>query len=269
MESFLSPLLAEKVIDKIELIEGAVHRALLGQVNPSPENPGRDALVLKSTLHPSKPGLSKLEGQARMLHDLASIELQAMELAFRTLNEFPDAKSEFREALAELTLSEASHLQLCLNRIQELGFQWGHWPVHLGLWSATAKEDSLIDRILIVHRYLEGSGLDAGETLLQRLVAVDSPGTKAVVQKIFHDEIGHVEFGTRWFRYFCESEGLEPDHHFKTRITDLTERLPKRLEPVSHKLRIQAGFNQTELDFLEERRLSQAKYAPSRFRERQ
>jgi uncharacterized ferritin-like protein (DUF455 family) len=254
METFLCPLHTEKVADKIGFIEAAVHCALLGKVTPTPENPGRDISVLRSTLHPPKLGLSKWEGQARMLHDLASIELQAMELAFRTLNEFPEANSEFREELADLTLSEASHLQLCLGRIQELGFQWGHWPVHLGLWSATSAEDSLIDRLLIVHRYLEGSGLDAGETLLRRLSAVDSPGTKVVVQKIFQDEIGHVEFGSRWFRYFCESEGLDPDHYFKSRIITLTDRLPRRLEPVSHRLRLQAGFSPAELDFLEKRR---------------
>ena len=121
---------------------------------------------------PAKKGLSFKEGQARLLHDLASIELQAMELCLRSLYEYPDAPVAFREQLATIALGEGNHLQLCLNGIETLGFAWGDWPVHVALWHSTANSDSLLDRILIVHRYLEGSGLDAGDTLLRRLSGV-------------------------------------------------------------------------------------------------
>lgn len=262
-----TPLHCSSIDQKLRSIDSAVHQALLGKVGAYPSEPGRDVAVVPVDQHPPKKGLSYKEGQARLLHDLASIEMQAMELAFRSLVDFPDADSEFRAALAELAISEAEHLGLCLRQIRELGFDWGSWPVHLGLWSATAQEDSLIDRLLIVHRYLEGSGLDAGETLLRRLAGVDSPTTKEVVHKIVHDEVGHVEFGSRWFRHFCEQQGLEPDLHFRQRLTELKHRLPKRLEPVSHSLRLKAGFNPSEIAFLEEQRAEQSKYPPRRTRE--
>ena len=168
--------------------------------------PARDISLLAPKELPEKKGLSFKEGQARLLHDLASIELQAMELGLRTLVEFPDAPKEFREQLWEITLSESEHLEMCLTEIEGLGFKWGDWPVHCALWSATGSHDSLLDRVLIVHRFLEGSGLDAGETILRRLKGVDAKPVQKAAEKIFSDEIGHVEFGSRWYRNICKSE---------------------------------------------------------------
>lgn len=84
-----------------------------------PEIPARDALILPTKDHPKKLGLSLIEGQARALHDLASIELQAMELGLRTLAEFPDANRDFRNQMADLTLNEGEHLKLCLKSLIE------------------------------------------------------------------------------------------------------------------------------------------------------
>ena len=159
------------VYNKLKLLPGSIDLAFKG-LSVVPRAPGRDIQVVMADELPAKKGLSFKEGQARLLHDLASIELQAMELCLRSLSEFPEAEDAFRQELATIALSEGSHLQLCLDGIERLGYKWGDWPVHLALWHSTAPSDSLLDRILIVHRYLEGSGLDAGDTLLRRLSGV-------------------------------------------------------------------------------------------------
>lgn len=216
----------------------------------------RDVLVLDPKSHPVKTGFSHKEGQARALHDLASIELQAMEMALRTLCEFPSSPLKFREELKNVCLSEAEHLRICLLELEKMGYEWGHWPVHQALWSALDSTDSLLDRILIVHRYLEGSGLDAGDTLLRRLAGCVDFGLQAVLQKITEEEISHVEFGCRWYRLICESEGLDSQVDFEQRMKKLRERLPKRIEKISFQLRLRAGFTTTEINFLEEYRKS-------------
>lgn len=222
----------------------------------APLLPARDVPAIEFKLHPPKKGLSSKEGQARMLHDLASIELQAMELGLRTLVEFPDEELKFREELWKLTLSESEHLEMCLIEIEKLGFKWGDWPVNCGLWQSVSANDSLLDRLLIVHRYLEGSGLDAGDTLLRRLAGVDATAVQRAVKIINTEEIGHVLFGSEWYRFYCLKAGLNPVDDFAQRMGRLRQILPKRINPINHDLRKLSGFTEAEIIYLEKLRES-------------
>jgi uncharacterized ferritin-like protein (DUF455 family) len=247
-QPFQNILTLNCVRQKLAVLDDFCQRAL---TDPSglmvPTLPGRDAEVLHIRQLPPKPGLAGPRGQARLLHDLANIELQAMEMAFRTLIEFPHAPPEFRLELAAVAREEGLHLKLCLDMIGELGCRWGEWPVHLGLWTSLDVADSLLDRILIVHRYLEGSGLDAGETIRRRLSGVAAAGPREVTERIAHDEIAHVEFGSRWYREICRREKLDPAADFEPRLKKLFHRLPRRLEPIASRLRKQSGFSDGEL----------------------
>ncbi len=235
---------------KLKAIDESCSEVFLSQIT-IPKVPARDISVLPICELPDKKGISHIEGQARLLHDLANIELQAMELAFRSLAEYPELPQEFREQLRDLTLSESRHLKLCLNGIRELGFDWGSWPIHLSLWESVDSSDSILDRLLIVHRYLEGSGLDAGQTILRKLSGVSAPVVSEIVKVIFKEEVDHVFFGSHWYRKFCEEQMLDPDHDFKTRFAKLEYRLPRRLEKIQHDVRKQAGFTDSEINFLQ------------------
>ncbi len=209
--------------------------------------PGRDIQVLEKGKRGVKKGLSSLEGQARLLHDLANIELQAMELAYRSFIEFPHAPKEFREQMADLALSESKHLSLCLDELEKLNFKWGDWPVYLSLWSAVSSEDTLLDRLLIVHRYLEASGLDAGVSLLKKLAQCHAPGVEKAIKLITEEEVDHVAFGSRWYQSFCREKKVDPDHDFKIRMQSLVTRLPKRFEVIDFEIRKKAGFTSSEI----------------------
>lgn len=245
---------------KLNALENACSEALEKKQILIPEEPSRGSIaILAPQFHPPAKGLSYPEGKARLLHDLASIEMQAMELALRTLYEFPEAPEEFREALYKLTISEGKHCEACISALSDLGFEWGFRPVHLQLWSAVSAEDDLLDRILIVHRYLEGSGLDAGEAIIKRLAGIgstDASSVKAmsVLKYIQSEELDHVYFGSHWYRKICEQMGLNPETDFKERLNKLKTRLPKRLEKINHRLRLQAGFTPVELEIVEQYR---------------
>ena len=137
----------------------------------------------------------------------------------------------------------------------------------LALWDSTSPTDSLLDRILIVHRFLEGSGLDAGDKLRRRVEGLapsmaNVPMLKAM-KIISDDEVGHVKFGSDYYRYFCKLDKIDPDHDFKIRMNRLLHLLPRRLEPINRDLRTKAGFNEIELEVLEEIRLKSMKQLES------
>lgn len=218
--------------------------------------PARDISVMPLRFHPDKKGLSTREGQARMLHDLANIELQAMELGLRTLCDFQDAPQAFKEELYTVTQSEADHLEMCLIEIEKLGFKWGDWPAHTALWDCTSAKDSLLDRILIVHRYLEGSGLDAGDTLIRRLKGVEAKSVLMAVERINREEVGHVLFGSDWYVKICNNEKIDPELDYPKRMRDLRWSLPKRMEPINIDVRKKAGFTDLEIKYLQDLRES-------------
>lgn len=245
---------------KIQELEGAIDLAFNNPMREFPKVPGRDLPILMPGSLPPKKGLSYKEGQARLLHDLASIEMQAMELGLRTLHEFPNAPENFRIELADIVRSEGQHLKLCLDGMETLGFKWGDWPAHTMLWASVDQTDSLIDRILIVHRYLEGSGLDAGDTLLRRLDGVLESPLHKITKIIFEEEIGHVQFGSRWYREICLQEKINPQDDFGPRLESFRYRIPKRIENICRKSRALAGFSESEIDFLEDLRSRMAKF---------
>lgn len=227
-----------------------VLQALLGgtEIFSVPETPGRDLLTLPIVQLPGALGLTPL-GQQKLLHDLANIELQAMELGIRTLIEFPWAPQEFREELAEIALQEGKHLRLCLQGLETLGGHWGQWPVHLGLWNATQSSDTLLQRLFIVHRYLEGSGLDAGESILKKISGLDNKVLKQTVKTIVEEEVAHVKFGSKWFCYFSQKFSIDEPMFF-TRMSEKLMKSHPRREKVSRNLRTQAGFTEFEIKSL-------------------
>lgn len=225
-----------------------------------PALPARDVQFVKPDQMPERPGFASAVGQRRLLHDLGNIELQAMELCYRTLIEYPEAPEAFREELMKLLNEEAGHFALCLDGLADLKGHWGEFPVNLGLWSAVRPEDSLLDRILIVHRYLEGNGLDAGDVLLRRLAGVEKSPVHAIVGTIAREELDHVAFGSRWFQQLCREQKLDPSDDFKIRFDRLLPQMPRRIEYVSRELRTKAGFTDSELDFLEAKRESWSRF---------
>jgi len=244
-------LLEREVGRKLEFLDSNLHALLRGEVFSVPDKPGRDVQIVPLRDLPAKKGLSTREGQARLLHDLASIELQAMELGLRTLVEFPEAPETFRAELCAVTRDEGRHLGLCVQALDELGFPWGSFPTHDGLWRAVRADDSLLDRILIVHRYLEGSGLDASHTILRRLAGVQATEARRAVEVIGHDEVAHVQFGSRWYHKLVRAAGLDPDEDFRERLIRLIARIPRRLEPINEELRLSSGFTPHEIEVLQ------------------
>jgi uncharacterized ferritin-like protein (DUF455 family) len=250
-------LFISNVHEKLRALPSDIERAFRGEreslLIPT-EAPGRDVGILKKGGRGPKLGLSFREGQARLLHDLASIELQAMELAYRSFVEYPEAPLAFRHQMAELALSEGRHLRLCLDLLESMGHRWGDWPAYLSLWRAVSPEDSLLDRLVIVHRYLEASGLDAGTAILRRLESCEAPEITRAVRVITEEEVGHVAFGSHWYQSLCRQQAIDPDRDFKERLNRLQAVLPRRFDGIEVSVRKKAGFTEPEIQAAQELR---------------
>lgn len=244
-------LVEPQIERKLKQLDSTLNDLLRGERIIIPNHPGRDVQILPIKSLPAKKGLSSKEGQARLLHDLASIELQAMELCVRTLADFPEAPPTFRAELADIARDEGRHLQLCLNGLNDLGFPWGSFPTHLGLWQAVSHTDELLDRLVIVHRYLEGSGLDASSTLMRRLSGVKAPEAMLAVDTIQREELGHVQFGSRWYHRLLIESGLSAEIDFPMRLDKVLSRIPRRREPICRDVRLSAGFLEHEIETLQ------------------
>lgn len=247
----LNPLFEGRLEEKLKKF-AHIEQIDLGWI--CPKQPERDIETLNPSRHPKKKGLSFIEGQQRLLHDLCSIELQAAELCLRTLIEFQNrAPRQFLTELLGVAGEEAEHCGLCLKALKDIGGHWGMFPCHLDLWNTTACEDTLLERILKVHRYLEGSGVDAGFTLLNKIQGVPG-GTNLgfVVKRISEDEIRHVKFGSLWFKRICQNEGKIPFEECRRILFKFRKNLPHRRENINTELRILTGFCPEEIRVFKE-----------------
>ena len=225
------------------LLDGTGTAATIGE----PGRPARPELV-----HPSKVRQRKLTsetGRAAFLHALAHIEFNAINLGWDAVYRYRDMPEAFYDDWSRVAAEEAGHFELLRHRLRELGHDYGDFPAHDGLWhmARLTAHDGLV-RMALVPRVLEARGLDVTPDMIRRLRDIGDVATVRVLETILHDEIGHVEIGTRWYRYFCRQRGLEPVGTF---FRLLEEYAPGRIrQPLNTEARQRAGFDHNELELL-------------------
>jgi uncharacterized ferritin-like protein (DUF455 family) len=145
---------------------------------------------------------------------------------------------------------EAYHFSLLQERLEQLGYTYGDFPAHNGLWELAVRTaaDPLL-RMALVPRVMEARGLDVTPGMIERFAAIDDHQTVAILRTILRDEVGHVEAGSRWFRHLCAERGLEPE---ATYFALLEQHLSSGVRcPLHKEARRQAGFSDAELGRLE------------------
>jgi uncharacterized ferritin-like protein (DUF455 family) len=144
---------------------------------------------------------------------------------------------------------EALHFELLHAHLRELGFAYGDFPAHTGLWDMAEKTSGdLLARLALVPRTLEARGLDASPAVRNKLVSVGDRRGGEIIDIILRDEIGHVAIGNRWFRYLCEQRVLDPVPTYAELA--LRYGAPKLKGPFNLDARRAAGFEEDELALL-------------------
>ena len=193
--------------------------------------------------------VSSAEGHAALLHAIAHIEFNAINLALDCVYRFRGLAADFYTGWADVAAEEASHFGLVCERLRALGHDYGDFPAHNGLWEMTVKtaHDPLA-RMALVPRVLEARGLDATPPIMRKLEAIGDAETLRVLEIILRDEIGHVALGDRWFRHFCALRGVEPEATYLALIEDFDAPWPH--PPLNLPARREAGFGEGELAVL-------------------
>ncbi len=213
-----------------------------------PGRPDRPRLVSPRELPRRK--LTTLQGHAALIHAICHIEFNAINLALDAVYRFRDLPAEFYADWLRVAEEEAYHFGLLREHLRTLGYEYGGFDAHNGLWemAVDTAHDAMI-RMALVPRVLEARGLDVTPGIMRKLADIGDDAAVAILEIIQRDEVGHVEIGTRWFRYLCEQRKLEPEATFRDLLSQYMK--GKIKGPLDRQARRQAGFSEAELDYLE------------------
>lgn len=209
-----------------------------------PGRPPQPVLVPHTELR--QRSMKTLEGRAVLLHALAHIELNAIDLAADAVWRFPGMPAAFYGQWAVVAQEEALHFMLLREHLQSLGFDYGSFPAHNGLWEMAEKtRHDLLARLALVPRTLEARGLDASPAVKAKLVGAGDARAGEILDIILRDEIGHVAVGNHWFRHVCAQRGLDPLATYPLLAAQYGA--PRLRGPFNLQARRAAGFDESEL----------------------
>ncbi len=187
-----------------------------------PDRPGRPA---RPTLIPPQQvprrSLQSLRGRIALLHSIAHIELNAVDLALDIVARFAGARvpNSFFDGWMKVAFEEAKHFRLVRARLQALGADYGDLPAHDGLWQAAHDtRNDLTARLAVVPLILEARGLDVTPALQAKMRETGDHESAAVLDVIYEDEKGHVAVGAKWFRFLCAREKRDPAAAFQALV---------------------------------------------------
>lgn len=214
---------------------------------PAPGQPDKPELV--SPLAVKKRAMNTPEGRAVLIHALAHIEFNAINLALDAVWRFAGMPRQYYEDWLKVAAEEAYHFSLLHAHLQSLGYAYGDFPAHNSLWEMAARtQDDILARIALVPRTMEARGLDATPALRAKLAQAGDIKAAEILDIILRDEIGHVMIGNCWFNYLCEQRGLAPIQAYEH--LSKTYRAPALRGPFNLEARRAAGFTESELALL-------------------
>ncbi len=209
-----------------------------------PGRPVRPRLVPHTDL--KQRSIGTVAGRAGLIHALAHIELNAIDLALDIVWRFSGLPTEFYRDWISVAREEAMHFQLLRSHLQSHGFDYGDFPAHNGLWEMAEKtRGDLLARLALVPRTLEARGLDASPAVKDKLLRAGDTRGGEILDIILRDEIGHVGIGNKWYGRVCHERGLDPVAAF----AELARRYeaPRPRGPFNLEARRAAGFSEEEL----------------------
>ncbi|KAF1021648.1 MAG: hypothetical protein GAK30_01708 [Paracidovorax wautersii] len=214
--------------------------------------PGRPAqpVLLHHTQVPQRSPFTP-EGHAALIHAIAHIEFNAINLALDAVWRFAGMPPAFYLDWLRVAGEEAKHFLLLADHLATLGHTYGDFPAHDGLWSMTDKtKDDIVARMALVPRTLEARGLDATPPIQNKLRRIGDAQGVAILDILLADEVGHVAIGNHWYAWLCAREGLSPLPHYRVLFRHYEAPRPK--PPYNLAARRQAGFTEEELASLGE-----------------
>lgn len=220
---------------------GAIATIGHAEMPDRPARPPQPALLPPRDMPNRRTG--GLKGRIALLHAIAHIELNAIDLAWDIVGRFTHEAlpREFFDDWVAVANDEARHHGLLAARLAALGAAYGDRPAHDGLWQSAQKTaHDLLARLAIVPLVLEARGLDVTPAMAAALRAAGDLESAALLDLIYTEEIGHVGAGRHWFEVLCAARGLDPTASFRDFVSRY-HRGPLK-PPFNHMARAKAGL---------------------------
>lgn len=219
---------------------------------PLPGRPPRPVLIAPVDVPQRSPFTP--EGFAMLLHAVAHIEFNAIDLALDAIWRFPDMPAGYYTDWLGVAHEEAIHFGLLRAHLQSLGHDYGDFAAHNSLWEMCIRtQHDVTARMALVPRTMEARGLDATPPMQARLRKVGTPAALRAVDildVILRDEIGHVAVGNRWYGWLCARQGIEPLGHYRRLAREHSA--PRLKPPFNEPARLAAGFSEAELTAMQQ-----------------
>lgn len=245
---------AASIDDKLAATAHAAYAFARGQLDAAvrhepvpiamPGRPARPRLVHPREL--PRRGLGSDAGRAAFVHAIAHIEFNAIDLAWDAVYRFEGLPDAYYADWVAVAADEARHFALLQARLRALGFEYGDFDAHNGLWEMAGKTaHDVLARMALVPRALEARGLDVTPGMIERLRRHGDADTVAILEVILREEVAHVAAGSRWFRWCCERRGVEPASTFRALLAQYARAVLHG--PFNLEARGAAGFDDEEL----------------------
>ena len=246
---FLKETLTARCLEYCKQNEVSVEESFVPKIFTEPSYADRCTVVAPKELRTRK-DFETPEGLATLVHSIAHIEYSAIDLALDAVYRYPEMSHDYKIDWLEVAADEIRHYQMLNELLNELGFSYGDFPVHCGLFDAANNTaHNILDRMAIVPRYFEASGLDVSPQIIKKLENKHKiPAVAKLINTltvIYEEEIDHVLKGDKWFKYLCEKEGKEEDVYFE--ILARYDLLDKHRPHVNVEARKEAGFTCSEI----------------------
>ncbi len=226
---------------------------------PWPDAPGRPSspeLVEPHAVARRSPFTA--EGHAALIHSIAHIEFNAINLALDAVWRFADLPESYYRDWMRVAFEESQHFHLLTQHLERCGYRYGSFSVHDGLWTMCDNtRHDVVARMALVPRTLEARGLDATPLIQAKLRKVGTPQALEaceILDTILREEVGHVAIGNQWFHWLCQRDGLEPAPFYAQAA--LRHAAPHPKPPFNLQARKLAGFTDAELVALQARGLA-------------
>lgn len=231
-------------------LSGQLHLDVVTQLTARDEIPGRPASpVLVSPLAVEKRSMRTIEGRAALIHAIAHIEFNAINLALDAVWRFADMPKAYYADWLKVAAEEAYHFHLLQTHLQQIGYQYGDFSGHNSLWEmAERTNEDVLARMALVPRTMEARGLDASVPLRNKFAQIGDTAVAEILDIILRDEIGHVAIGNYWFNWLCVARDLPPIATFEALCQQY--KAPKLRGPFNLEARRLAGFSEAELALL-------------------
>lgn len=193
----------------------------IGSANP-PDFPARpDLPVLKDPREMPRRRPGSQSGRIALLHAIAHIELNAVDLHWDIVARFSDVTMPvgFYDDWVRAADDESKHFGLLTDRLEALGSSYGALDAHAGMWrAAEATAQDLLGRLAVVPMVLEARGLDVTPGMIKMFQKAGDTDSVAALEVIYSEEVGHVAYGSKWFHFLCGRENDDPKDVFHTLV---------------------------------------------------